>query len=130
MTPMEVAATQEAILYNLPAVAVLAWMMWRRPVLGAVLLIFVWGRVVQQSIPFSMHACIAGAAVAALPRWERLIGVALSAFTGWWVFQLGDVPDDFWPGLWIGLAAGLVSIVVRQFLDGSLLPEGDGAGRR
>jgi hypothetical protein len=105
--------TTEGLTYNLPALACLAWLLWRRWVLGIIATGLVYLRVFEGEIPFSMHAFVSGAALVALPRWERLAGLALAIFTAWYYLGAWDKPRGFWIGLGAGMLIGLLSVLGR-----------------
>jgi hypothetical protein len=80
----------QGLLYNVPALTALTWMLWKRPLLGAVLTALVYGRVVAHVIPWSMHACLATTMVAVGWR-SGVAGFLLWAWTAYfYVVVLGD----------------------------------------
>ncbi|PSQ95983.1 MAG: hypothetical protein BRD55_08000 [Bacteroidetes bacterium SW_9_63_38] len=109
---MTFAYSLDGILYNLPALLVLAYLLWRRPVLGAVLVGAVWARVIEQAIPFSMHAVVAGVAMTALNGWRMAIGGVLVLYTAWWYLLQWHAPHSFWMGLGVGVAVGIIARII------------------
>mgnify|MGYP006310616543 CR=1 FL=1 len=103
---MEFAQTWQGIFYNAPALCLLAGIWIRRPFLALFLTGLTALRVEGGSVPFSMHACVAGAAVTALSGWERGAGVGLAFFTAWWYLGAWAAPEPFHWGLSVGLICG------------------------
>ena len=86
--------TTEGLIYNVPALIVLAWLTIRRPEIGLPLIVVVYYRVIVRVLAFSGHAIVAGAAFVALPTWwERCAGFALAVFTAWYQFAWGAYSD-------------------------------------
>ena len=105
--------TTGGLLYNGPALLVLAWVVVRRPEAGVPLVAIAYLRVVAGALAFSGHAAVAMAAVVALPRWERLMGAALGLFTAWYYLGAWAAPAPFSAGLVVGTGIGMFSLGVR-----------------
>lgn len=101
--------TRGGLLYNVPALALLGWTLWRRPVVGLVLTGMVYLRVFEGVIPFSMHACLSGFTALSLPGYERMLGIGLALFTAYWYLWLWEMPDGFWGGIVVG---GVLSLLL------------------
>jgi hypothetical protein len=101
--------------YNIPALALLAWMLYRRFFWGGVLTVMVYFRVIDPIIGFSMHACISMVAALTLPRYERLFGVGLGLFTAYWQLLRWNVPLDFYGGLAVGAVLGAACLLTRSY---------------
>lgn len=106
--------TLDGLLYNGPAVLVLAWLLVRRPVAGLLLAGLIYERVVLQTGFFSGHAAVGMAALLALPGWERVAGACLVGFTAWYYFGLWNEPTTFYCGLALGGIIGLFALLVQQ----------------
>lgn len=112
---MEFALTPSGLVYNLPALLVLTYILARRPAEGLVLVLFVVMRMTGEW-PFSMHATIATFAVLGyrLHHVGRLAGLALLALTAYyyhWVF-------DAVPMFEIGVQYGLLMVVIHYLFVG------------
>lgn len=114
---MEYALTLNGLLYNLPALLLLGWVLYRRPEAGLPLVWISYQRVAAGSIDVSGHAAIALAALFALPKWERLLGAFLGALTGWYYFGVWGVRKPFICGLLVGGVIGATSLAGRAILE-------------
>ena len=109
--------TTEGLIYNVPALIVLAWLTIRRAEIGLPLIVVVYYCVIVPVLDFSGHAIVAGAALVALPTWwERCAGLALAVFTAWYQFAWGQY-SDFDIGLILGIGLGLLSLGIRLAYD-------------
>jgi len=102
----------DGLLYNAPALLILGWFILRRPILGAILAVGVWFRVVEGILDLSMHAFIASVSSLVLPGWERLLGVGLGAYTAWWYLFVWAAPIPFWKGIFFGALLGIAGLSV------------------
>ena len=105
--------TANGLIYNGPALLVLAWVVVRRPEAGLLLVAVAYLRVVAGVLDFSGHAAVAMAAFVALPRWERTMGPVLGLFTAWYYLGAWAAPAPFSAGLVVGTGIGLFSLGVR-----------------
>ena len=120
---MDFLTSPEGILYNAPALALLAVLLWRRPLLGTVVAVFaglrVGGPIVfgQEMIPFSVHITLG---VAAAFAWSLedvkgsiflfVAGVALLYFVEYsigWLIHLPPENVELGKGFLVGMALGI-----------------------
>ena len=129
---MDVLTSPEGILYNAPALALLAVLLWRRPLLGAVVAILAGLRLGgpillgQELIPFSVHGVLA---VSAALAWNLedvkgsiflfVAGVALLYFVEYsigWLIHLPPENVELGKGFLVGmaLAVGRAAVLVAM----------------
>lgn len=105
---MSFALSYSGIVYNTPAL-LLGWLLYKRPFLGLVLAWMAYERVFTGSVLVSVHAMVSGGALVALPGWQRLTGIALAVFTGYYQLHLWGNAEAFLYGLEAGMLFGFIS---------------------
>lgn len=113
---MSYALSLEGLLYNGPALLLLGWIYWRNPPLGLLLAALSFLRVQYHLVPWSMHACVAGAALC-LGKWEAVAGIVLLGWTTWFYVHVFEVTRP----LALGVGAGLIfgaTVVITRWLRG------------